>query len=408
MKKTKLKIVNRNGEQLAANLVTPSNGQYSQVAVFAHCFTCSKNLAIVRNISGELTNKNMAVLNFDFTGLGNSEGDFSDSNFSNNLTDIEDASAFLKENYIEPTLLIGHSLGGAAVIKAANLLPNIKAVVVIGAPSNTTHVSHLITHQDTIKQEGKANISIGGRPFTIKQQFLDDLTAHNIHADVENLRRPFLILHSPQDRVVEIENAGILYQNAFHPKSFVSLDGADHLISKKEDAIYAAQVISTWVSRYVDLQLDAAQEDKKDTQGEQVLVYLNDSENYTNHVYTDTHHIIADEPISFGGSDLGPSPFELLNASVGSCTVLTLKLYAKRKKWDLQEVYVYLSYSKKHSDELGLDTDAQGQLDHITKKIRLIGNLDDAQRKRLLEIASKCPVHKTVSNPVHFSSELIE
>ena len=192
MKKTKLKIVNRNGEQLAANLVTPSNGQYSQVAVFAHCFTCSKNLAIVRNISGELTNKNMAVLNFDFTGLGNSEGDFSDSNFSNNLTDIEDASAFLKENYIEPTLLIGHSLGGAAVIKAANLLPNIKAVVVIGAPSNTTHVSHLITHQDTIKQEGKANISIGGRPFTIKQQFLDDLTAHNIHADVKNLRRPFL------------------------------------------------------------------------------------------------------------------------------------------------------------------------------------------------------------------------
>ena len=188
----------------------------------------------------------------------------------------------------------------------------------------------------------------------------------------------------------------------------MSLDGADHLISKKEDAIYAAQVISTWVSRYVDLQLDAAQEDKKDTQGEQVLVYLNDSENFTNHVYTDTHHIIADEPISFGGSDLGPSPFELLNASVGSCTVLTLKLYAKRKKWDLQEVYVYLSYSKKHSDELGLDTDAQGQLDHITKKIRLIGNLDDAQRKRLLEIASKCPVHKTVSNPVHFSSELIE
>ena len=407
MKKSKIEILNRNSEKLSANLVTPSNGQFSQIAIFAHCFTCSKNLSVVRNISAELTNKDIAVLNFDFTGLGDSGGDFSDSNFSNNLTDIEDISEFLTENHVAPTVLIGHSLGGAAVIKAANLLPNIKAVVVIGAPSNTTHVKHLISDKETIEKEGKADIAIGGRPFTIKKQFLEDLSAHNIHEAVKKLKRPFLILHSPQDRIVEIENAAILYQNAYHPKSFVSLDGADHLISKKEDAIYAARIIGSWVSRYIDLDLGSNEEEIKDTQGEQVLVYLNESDNYTNHIYTKRHHVIADEPVSFGGSDLGPSPYELLNASVGSCTVLTLKMYAKRKKWELQEVFVYLSYSKEHADALGVDSDSDS-LDHITKKVKLVGNLDDEQRQRLLEIASKCPVHKTISNQVHFTSELIE
>ena len=406
MKKSKIEIRNRNNEMLSANLVTPSSGQFSQIAVFAHCFTCSKNLSVVRNISAELTNKDIAVLNFDFTGLGDSGGDFSDSNFSNNLTDIEDISEYLIEHHMAPTVLIGHSLGGAAVIKAANLLPNIKAVVVIGAPSNTTHVKHLISDKETIEKEGKANISIGGRPFTIKKQFLEDLSAHNIHEAVKTLKRPFLILHSPQDRIVEIENAATLYQNAYHPKSFVSLDGADHLISKKEDALYAARIIGSWVSRYIDLDSGDNEDKIMDTQGEQVLVYLNEEENYTNHIYTKRHHVIADEPISLGGSDLGPSPYELLNAAVGSCTVLTLKMYAKRKKWDLQEVYVYLSYSKQQAEALGVDSGSDS-VDHITKKVKLVGNLDETQRQRLLEIASKCPVHKTVSNKVHFTSELI-
>ncbi len=411
MKKVHLKIKNRNNQLLAADLITPSNGVFSKIAIFAHCFTCSKNLSIVRNISGELTNKGIAVLNFDFTGLGHSEGDFSDTNFSNNLTDIVDASTFLEENYVRPTVLIGHSLGGAAVIKAANLLPHIKAVVTIGAPSQAAHVAHFVDHQkDQIDNQGAATVSIGGRPFTIKKQFLEDIYSHDIVEDVKKIKRPFLVLHSPQDKIVSIDNAAKLYQHAFHPKSFISLDGMDHLISKKEDAIYAAQVIVAWVSRYIDLTITQEEEEEiKDTQGEQVLVYLNDEENYTNHVYTKRHHLIADEPLSFGGSDLGPSPYELLNASIGSCTVLTLKLYAKRKKWDLQEVYVYLSYAKKHAEELGTaDSNDLGKIDHITKKIKLVGNLDEAQKKRLLEIASKCPVHKTVSNGVHFDSELVE
>ena len=410
MKRIPLKIENRNNQLLAANLITPSNGTFSKIAIFAHCFTCSKSLSIVRNISGELTNKGIAVLNFDFTGLGNSEGDFSNTTFSNNLTDIVDASIFLEEHYVRPTVLIGHSLGGAAVIKAANLLPNIKAVVVIGAPSKTAHVGHFAApHKDKIEKEGAATVSIGGRPFTIKKQFLEDLQDHHILEDVRNIKRPFLVLHSPQDKVVSIDNAAELYQHAYHPKSFISLDGMDHLISKKEDAIYAAQVIGAWVSRYIDLTIVQQEEEEiKDTQGEQVLVYLNDEENYTNHVYTKRHHLIADEPVSFGGSDLGPSPYELLNAAVGSCTVLTLKLYAKRKKWDLQEVYVYLSYDKKHGEELGTaDSNSLGKIDHITKKIKLVGNLDEKQKKRLLEIASKCPVHKTLSNGVHFDSELV-
>lgn len=409
MKRERIKIENRNGEFLAANFVTPSDGKYSNIAIFAHCFTCSKNLSVVRNISGQLTNKGIAVLNFDFTGLGDSEGDFSDTNFSNNLLDIVDAANYLEQNYLAPSVLIGHSLGGAAVIKAATQLPEIKAVVTIGAPSQAEHVANLITHgKDTIDKEGQADISIGGRPFTIKKQFLDDLTTHDILSDAKNLRRPFLLLHSPQDSIVGIENAAELYQHAFHPKSFISLDGMDHLISKKKDAVYTAEVISAWLSRYIDLSLEGASEkDQRETEGEQVLVYLDTADNYTHHIYTENHHIIGDEPESIGGSDLGANPYELLSASIGSCTVVTLRMYAQRKKWDLREIYVYLSYSKRHAAEIGIDSDEKGKLDYVKKKIKLVGNLDDDQRMRLLEIASKCPVHKTVSNGIHFESELL-
>lgn len=410
MKKEKIEIINRNGEKLAASMFLPANGELQTVALFAHCFTCSKNLAVVRNISAELTRKGIGVLNFDFTGLGQSHGDFSDSNFSNNLTDIEDAYNYAKENYAAPSILIGHSLGGAAVLKAANILPT-KAVVTLGAPAEAKHVSHLITDIDAVLKDGKATISIGGRPFTIKKQFIDDLQTHNLAEELKNLKKPLLILHSPQDTIVTIDNAAQIYKNAFHPKSFISLDGADHLVSKKEDALYVAQVIASWVSRYVDLRTVEApvkKTAKKSVAGEQVLVYLNEDEGYTNHIYTENHHIIADEPISFGGTDLGPSPYELLNGAIGSCTSLTLKLYAARKKWDLQEVYVYLSYGKKHAEEIGVESEEKGRLDVISKKIKVVGNLDATQKARLLEIASRCPVHKTVANKVYFESELID
>ena len=406
MKKIELPIKNKNGESLAAQLITPMNGQINSIAIFAHCFTCSSSLAVVRNISSELTNRRISVLNFDFTGLGHSDGDFSETSFSNNVSDIVAVNEFLTENYIAPNILIGHSLGGAAVIIAANLLSNIQAVVSIAAPSYVKHVTkHFQGLEDTITKKGEALLSIGGRPFKIKKQFIADLETHNLEDEVKLLRKPLLLLHSPQDLIVGIENAAALYHKAHHPKSFISLDGADHLITNKKDAFYVAEVISSWVKRYVEIKKEEIA--VKDTEGEQVLVYHETIVPFTNHIYTKTHHIYGDEPVEFGGDDLGLSPYELLNAAIGSCTVLTLKLYAQRKQWDLKEVFVYLSYSKKHAAELNLEIEEMGQLDHITKKIKLIGNLTEEQRNKLIEIASKCPVHKTVANKVYFDTELI-
>ena len=406
MKKISLDIKNRNGENLSAHLITPINGVINNIAIFAHCFTCSSSLAVVKNISNELTNQGISVLNFDFTGLGHSEGDFSETTFSNNISDIIDVNAFLTQNHVAPTILIGHSLGGAAVIISANMLPNIQAVVSIAAPSFVKHVTkHFGNLEEIIEKKGEATLSIGGRPFKIKKQFIDDLESHNLENEVKKLRKPLLIMHSPQDLIVGIENAASLYHKAIHPKSFISLDGADHLITNKKDAFYVAEVIGSWLKRYVEIKKEEIE--IKDTEGEQVLVYHETIVPYTNHIYTKTHHIYGDEPLDFGGDDLGLSPYELLNAAVGSCTVLTLKLYAQRKQWNLKEVFVYLSYSKKHASELNLEIEEMGQLNHISKKIKLIGDLSKEQKNKLIEIASKCPVHKTVANKVYFETELI-
>jgi putative redox protein len=407
MKKISLDIKNRNGENLSAHLITPINGVINNIAIFAHCFTCSSSLAVVKNISNELTNQGISVLNFDFTGLGHSEGDFSETTFSNNISDIIDVNAFLTQNYVVPTILIGHSLGGAAAIISANMLPNIQAVVSIAAPSFVKHVTkHFGNLEEIIIKKGEATLSIGGRPFKIKKQFIDDLESHNLENEVKKLRKPLLIMHSPQDLIVGIENAASLYHQAIHPKSFISLDGADHLITNKKDAFYVAEVIGSWVKRYVEINKNN-EDELKSTEGEQVLVYHEAIVPYTNHIYTKTHHIYGDEPLDFGGDDLGLSPYQFLCAAIGSCTVLTLKLYAHRKQWELKEVFVYLSYSKKHASELRLDIEEMGQLDHISKRIKLVGNLTNEQKNKLKEIASKCPVHKTVANKVYFETELI-
>jgi putative redox protein len=409
MNSINLNIKNRNGDALSAHLIRPLQGDVQHIAIFAHCFTCSSSLAIVKNISNALTSKGISVLNFDFTGLGHSEGDFSETNFSSNISDIEDINVFLTENYVAPTILIGHSLGGAAAIIAANRLPNIEAVISIAAPSYARHVTkHFGNLEETIDKRGYAMLAIGGRPFTIKKQFIDDLETHHVEDEVASLRKPLLILHSPQDKIVEIENAASLYHKAKHPKSFISLDGADHLLTNKEDAFYVADVVGSWIKRYVAIEGNNNAPEQKDTNGEQVLVYHETMVPYTNHIYTSSHHIIGDEPVDFGGNNLGLSPYELLVASIGSCTVLTLKLYAQRSKWDLKEVYVYLTYAKKHAAELDLDIEDMGKIDHITKKIKMVGNLTDEQKAKLKEIASKCPVHKTVSGPVYFTTHLID
>ncbi len=384
--KTKIAIPNSNGETLHATLEIPPNKKVNQYAIFAHCFTCSSQLSIVRTISNELTLYGFGVLRFDFTGLGMSEGEFADTNFTHNLQDLITVNNYLAEHYQAPTLLIGHSLGGVAVLVSAVKLNNIKAVATIGAPADALHVSHLLGNKEDIIKKGEAAISIGGRPFKIKKHFLEDLENHDTKTIIPKLRIPILILHSPQDTVVGIENAAKIYQLAHHPKSFISLDGADHLLSKKADSLYAARSIATWADRY--LNFNEEQEKLLKPENAQVVAHLDLQDNFTTQISNGRNTLVADEPKNVSGDDLGLAPFELLQAALGACTNMTLKLYAERKKWDLKEVYTHMSFVRDNQDN--------EKIESITKKIELEGNLTDEQKERLIEIAAKCPVNKTL------------
>ncbi len=395
----KVAFKNKDGRLLSARLELPTSQRPVSYAVFAHCFTCNKNLSAIRNISRSLIQKGIAVLRFDFTGLGDSEGDFADTNFSSNVQDLVAAADFLTEKYEAPSLLIGHSLGGAAVIFAAEEIDSIQAIVTIGAPAAPEHVAHLFSQSKvTILANEEAEVSIGGRPFTIKKQFLEDLEKKNLSEILKKMRKPILILHSPQDRIVEIENAGKLYAGAHHPKSFISLDGADHLLSQKQDSLYAGEVIASWASRY----LTDTEEHKLET-NQQVGIHLG-PEGFTTDVVAGRHRLIADEPISVGGQNLGPSPYDFLLASVGTCTAMTLRMYANRKKWKLNEVEVHLSHSKEHIKDCEDCESSEAKIDVIRKEIKVKGDLDETQVNRLLEISARCPVHRTISNQVHFES----
>jgi putative redox protein len=398
MSTEKLVIKNSNGEQLHATLELPANKKVVQYAIFAHCFTCSSNLGVVRNISRELTNYGFGVLRFDFTGLGSSEDDFTNTNFTHNLEDIRIVNDYLKKKFLAPSLLVGHSLGGAAVLMAASVLTNIKAVATIGAPADPEHVKHFLVHgMDEMMLKGEARVTIGGRSFMLKKQFLDDLEKHNLKNSLKNLRKPILILHSPQDIIVDIGNAAEIYQNAHHPKSFVSLDGADHLLRDKKDSLYAAKTIGTWAERYLmgDYSLASS---TIDTKGEQVVAHWTSDDNFTAQISNGHHAITADEPADAGGADLGFSPYELLNAALGVCTTMTLKLYAAKKRWPLEEVYVYLTHEKRHVDDCQDSSGNTGKMDYIKKKLEFVGDLTEEQKARLKEIAALCPVHKTLSN----------
>jgi uncharacterized OsmC-like protein/pimeloyl-ACP methyl ester carboxylesterase len=402
MKSTKLNIKNDKGFTLHAYLELPANQKPNHYAIFAHCFTCTSSLSAVKNISRALTNYGFGVVRFDFTGLGKSEGEFADSHFSANVEDLIAVSDYMFSNYKAPSLLIGHSLGGAAVISAAAKLENIKAVATIGAPATISHVTNLFSHGiDEIKDKGEVEVNIGGRPFKINNEFIDDFSKTDLLSIVKNMRKPMLILHSPTDTIVGIKNAEQLYQQAHHPKSFVSLDNADHLLSKSEDSNYAGNMIGVWVQRY----FNAQENEMLETKGEQLVGHLNLLENnFTTSIQTKKHTMIADEPASAGGDDFGPSPYEYLNAGLVACTAMTLKLYAQRKNWDLQEVFVYVTHSRKHSDDLGIEVNKPSYLDHISKKLKFVGNLDETQKQRLKEIASKCPVHKTIASEVVFET----
>ena len=406
MSSIKLNIQNKKGHKLQAFLELPADQKPQYYAIFAHCFTCSSALGAVKNISRSLTSHGFGVVRFDFTGLGRSEGEFAESYFSANVDDLIAVNDYLKAHYQAPSLLVGHSLGGAAVIVAASKLENIKAVATVGAPATVSHVTHLFSHGiEEVKKKGEVEVNIGGRPFKINQEFVEDFGKIDLPEITKNLRKPLLIMHAPFDQIVGIDNAHKLYHDAHHPKSFVSLDDADHLLSNSKDSMYVGNVIGTWVQRYFEQQDNTM----LDTKGEQLVAHLNIIEdNFTTSIQTKKHHFIADEPASIGGNDFGPSPYDYLSAGLAACTVMTLKMYAQRKKWDLQEVYAYITYSKKHSDDLILDLETSPtRIDHLQKRLKFVGNLDEKQKSRLKEIASRCPVHKTLQTEVIIETELI-
>ncbi len=403
MRSQKVQFKNANGYTLSARLEFPPDSHPYAFAIFAHVFTGNKNLTATRHISRSLTQHGIGVLRFDFTGLGESEGDFEDTNFTSNVEDLLAASKFLEENYEAPKILIGHSLGGAAVIFAASQLESIKAVATVGAPSEPEHVTHLLSSKiEDIEDNGIANVSIGGRNFTIKKQFLDDLRSKDMFTILKNLKKPILVLHSPQDSVVTIENAAKIYHAAFHPKSFVSLDGADHMLSKKVDAAYAGDLVASWMARYV-----APPEKEKLQTDAQVAVRLGDI-GFTTEIQAGAHGLLADESEDVGGDDFGPSPYQYLSSALGACTAMTLQMYARRKKWDLKEVKVHIDHGRKYVDDCNecVEFSKEVKIDHFEREIELVGNLDEEQINRLLEIADRCPVHRTLNKEVRIITKL--
>ena len=391
----KISFENQNHETLSGYIDWPSSKQYNSFALFAHCFTCNKDLSAIKHISNALTQNNIAVLRFDFTGLGTSEGDFSDSNFASNIQDLVYAAKFLENNYVSPQLIIGHSLGGAASIFAANKIHSIQTVATIGAPHSPEHVSHLFNNNiEQIKSEGSAKVNIGGRPFVIKSQFIDDINSHTMNSELESLNASLLILHSPDDSIVEISNARSLYENAVHPKSFISLQDADHLLSKSKDSIYVGEVISSWAKRYI-----TANDNIKNKESNFLEVSLKSADKFTCHINSTSkaHMLIADEPKSLGGLDKGPNPYDFLLSSLGSCTAITLRMYANIKKIQLDDIIIKLKHER---ITVANENNEQLKQEQIIRHLELIGNISQEQLIKLTEIADKCPVHKTLSGGV--------
>jgi len=395
---------NNKGVKLAGRLDMPIQGKPMAYVVFSHVFTGHKNLIGAKYISKALNNHGYAVLRFDFTGLGDSEGSFEETNFSTNVEDIEAAAAFLEANYEAPSILVGQSLGGAASVAAAHEIDAVKAVATIGAPSEAKHVMHLLgCHAEDIEKGGQAEVEIAGRSFIIKKQFLDDLYRTDLAIKTETLRKALLIMHSPQDEIVEIENAAKIYHAAYHPKSFVTLDGSDHMLSDKMSAHYAGEVISYWAKRYIDIDTD--EEEILETD-HQVVARLADDEDYTTHIRAGKHSLTADEPRSVGGNDFGPTPYGLLASALAACKAMTLQMYARRKKWPLEEVKVHVSFNRRHDKDCMECEDKGRYIEHFDTTLELEGNLDEAQQARLKEIADKCPVQKTLAGNMSFETRL--
>src|SRR4030088_683997 len=396
------------GHQLAASLDLPEREPVAY-ALFAHCFTCGKDVLAARRIALALAAKGIAVLRFDFTGLGSSEGDFANSTFSSNVADLVRAADHLRETRQAPALLIGHSLGGAAVLAAAGQIPDAKAVVTIAAPSDPTHVTGLFKDRiEDIRKQGKVEVSLAGRPFRIRREFLDDIAEHNLMAQVAGLHKALLIMHSPTDDTVSIDNATRIFVAARHPKSFVSLADADHLLTGYRHAApvpdaaaaWAAAVIAAGAERYLD---PVAPEPAVDL-GElprNVMVRETRNSKFQQMVSVGPHRMLADEPVAAGGEDTGPRPYDFVLAGLGASTSMTRRLYADPKSLPLERVTVTLKHSKIYAEDCAECETKAGMLDQIDRVIAMEGNLDAEQSKKLMEIADKCPVHRTLTSEIH-------
>ena len=417
MRAERFDFPNSRGHQLTGLLESPI-GEPSAYALFAHCFTCSKDSRAAKRIAGALAARGIAVLRFDFTGLGSSEGDFANTDFSSNVDDLVAAADQLRRVRRAPSLLIGHSLGGAAVLAAAGRMPEVDAVATIGAPSDPGHVANLFGDRlAEIREHGEGEVVLAGRAFCIRREFLDDISEQNLLAEVARLRTALLIMHAPGDQVVSVDSASRIFGAARHPKSFVSLDDADHLLARRRDAVYAADVIAAWSERYIattdSTTMDSATPDSR-TAAESasgdgpraVQVTETGVGTFQQTVAMGPHRLIADEPVDVGGLDTGPSPYDLLLAALGACTTMTLRMYADRKALPLSRVSVRLQHSKIHASDCESCETRQGQIDRIERVITVEGDLDDTQRARLLEIADKCPVHRTLHSEVQISTEL--
>lgn len=405
MPSEKLEFPGSQGHTLAARLDTPS-GPIRAYALFAHCFTCGKDVLAASRIAQALNGHGIAVLRFDFTGLGASDGEFANTNFSSNIGDLAKAADFLRATREAPKILIGHSLGGAAILAVAGQVPEATSVVTIAAPSDPGHVSHLFADaRQEIEAEGEAEVMLAGRRFCVQKQFLEDIADHALAQRVAKLKKALIVFHAPGDDTVSIDNASEIFLAAKHPKSFVSLDDADHLLSRPTDAAYVADIVSAWADRYIADPATPKTVYPKAVEGT-VVVEETGFGKFQQAMAAGPHKLLADEPPSVGGDDTGPTPYDLLTAGLGACTSMTIRMYARHKNLPLDGVHVELAHDKIHADDCEHCETEDGKIDRIRRKITLRGDLDDAQRAKLLEIADRCPVHRTLHSEVTIETSL--
>ncbi|GAB5350800.1 bifunctional alpha/beta hydrolase/OsmC family protein [Qipengyuania sp. 483] len=393
------------GHELSGSLELPT-GLVRGAALFAHCFTCTKDSKAAVSVARALAKEGIATLRFDFTGLGGSGGDFGRAGFATDVADLVAAAKELFERFAQPILLVGHSLGGAAVLAAADEigLDRIAAIATIGAPADVPHVlTNIEGDLEAIRKLGEGPVRIAGRQFNLSRGFIERVESTDLLAEVARLRKPLMFLHSPTDEIVGVENASELFGAAKHPKSFVSLEGAGHLLLQPQDARFAADVIAAWASRYLPLSNDWP------LPAEGVVTCMGHGK-FGTEVHTTSHSFIADEPTSYGGDDSGPTPYDLLLGALGSCTSMTMGMYAERKDWPLKGVRIHLTHSRDHARDCEQCLAEEDGMPHqlITRAITIDGpELSEDQRQRLLEIADKCPVHRTLESRISVETKLV-